>query len=91
MALLDFARLAALHEIENQERFGRKRSEEWYEYVKYYNIFNEIADRFFNEFDAQGCEGLSANSKEIDTITFERLKFGPDNCNLKKHEKAKKA
>ena len=78
MILLDCARWEALHIIEDKERAGRKRGEEWYEYVKYYNIFNEIADRFYEEFDAQGCEGLPPDAKKIDAIIFERLKFGPD-------------
>lgn len=79
ITLLDYARNDVLRRIEDEERFGRKYDEEWHECVKYYNIFNEMADRFYDEYDAQGCEGLPAGSKEIDTFIFERLKFGPDN------------
>jgi hypothetical protein len=77
--LLDHARHDVLNRIADKERAGRKRDAEWREYVKYYNIMNEIADRFFNEFDAQGCEGLPPDSKKVDAILFPRLKFGPDN------------
>ena len=77
--ILDYARWEVLHKIADKERSGRKNDTEWHEYVKHYNILNEIADRFYDELYAQGCEGPLASFKKTDAILFERLKFGPDN------------